>query len=634
MTPTTSNAGALSERIRAVAQARDYVGLSSALEALGTINWEDHRPLRLQLARTLIRKGLARDGLDLLPDMQSPPDCEVEQLRAWGLANTGAPATAARVLQSLLDAGFEDSETLGLLGRTSKDLARRSSDPDRTRSHWLQALSHYQRAYELTEDSYPGINAAALLARTGAIDQARTLAQAVLDGVEDALRQPQSSDDWALATKAEALLILGRTAEAEEAYAAAAQRLQGDYSALGSTVRQARELLADLDLRPDRLEEAFALPRVAVFSGHRIDGQDRQNARFPQSAEASVRAALDTLLADLNVGVGYGAAANGADLLFMEAILDRGGEIHLVLPMEVEVFRALSVTDSGMGQWGDRFDALLARAASITIASEQVDLQDASVLDYGNRVALGMARLKSAETGTELFGIAVWDGELGLPGGTGDCVALWKQFDVPLHQIHPAGRATPSVTTGHPAESARKRTLMGMVFADIVGYSRLSEGDIERFYDHVLPRVAELSKEHGHRPVVTQSFGDAFYFVFASAPAAADFALAMNALFREQLRQFTELDLRIRIALHAGPLLHCFDPIGGGMNYTGRHTSKTARIEPVAPENQILTTQQFAALLALDAPEAYDLAYAGEQVLPKGYGVERLFVLSATSERH
>ncbi|MFK7912697.1 MAG: TRAFs-binding domain-containing protein [Pseudomonadales bacterium] len=633
----SSSHASLVAAIGTVAEARDYLGLSNALAGLQDVDWEQHRQLRLRLARTLIRKGLARDGLDLLPTTQQPLDIETEQLRAWALANTGAPGTAARYLQQLLDAGHEDSETLGLLGRTRKDMARRADSRELAQRYWREALAHYQRAYALTGDIYPGINAAALLLRTGALTAARELAGQVLKTVNSLLDEPEQSDDWALATRAEALLILGETAAAHSAYAVAAQRLRGDYSALGSTVRQARELLSDLELPADRLESAFALPRVAIFSGHRIDAPERLQPRFPAAQEQQVRTRVDALLAQHNIGVAYGAAANGADLIFMEAVAARGGEIHLVLPMEIETFRAVSVTDGDpdptVSEWGRRFDQVLAKAASVTIASEHVDLEDPSVFDYGNRVALGTAQLKSLETGTELLGIALWDGTSGLAGGTGDCVALWQQFELPLYCLHPSSPAISTSPVAVVSQQSRKRLLMGMVFADVVGYSALSEQDIERFYEHVLPRVAALGLEQGLEPLVNQTFGDAFYFVFASAPDAAEFALAMNVLFRKELRDFTDLDLRIRIALHAGPLLNCFDPIAGRTNYTGRHTSKTARVEPVAAENQILTTAQFAALLALEAPQQYDLAYAGEQVLPKGYGSERLFVLSAQSEQ-
>lgn len=646
---TISSTASISEAISAVADTGDYVSLSGALEQLRAVDWDQHGQLRLKLARTLIRKGLARDGLDLLPAPDVPVHLETEQLRAWALANTGAPQTAARLLQELLNAGHEDSETLGLLGRTRKDMARRAGSAPLAAQYWHEALGYYERAYALTKDTYPGINAAALLLRTGAREQAAERAAQVLEVVDGFLAGTEPFDDWALATRAEALLILGRTEDAVIAYQAAAERLRGDYSALGSTVRQARELLADLKLPAGRLETAFDLPRVAIFSGHRIDIDPRAEPRFPAAAEAAVRGRLDQLLQELNIGVGYGAAANGADLIFLEAVLARGGEIHLVLPMEVDVFRAVSVVDAdiqgktaietasdascGTLSWSARFDQVLGRAASITIASEQVDLQDASVFDYGNRVALGAARLKSLETGTELKGIAVWDGDPGLPGGTGDCLALWQQHGVSLHCLDPLNpqahhRPIPTALT-----QPHKRSLMGMVFADVVGYSRLSETDIERFYEHVLPRVAALASGHDLEPLLNQTFGDAFYFVFQSAADAAEYALALNALFRQELQQFTDMNLRIRIALHAGPLLNCFDPIAGTTNYTGRHTSKAARVEPVAPENQILATAQFAALLALQAPQSYDLAYAGEQVLPKGYGSERLFVLSAQSER-
>ena len=74
----------------------------------------------------------------------------------------------------------------------------------------------------------------------------------------------------------------------------------------------------------------------------------------------------------------------------------------------------------------------------------------------------------------------------------------------------------------------------------------------------------------------------------------------------------------------------CHDPINQTTNYTGRHTSKAARVEPIAAENQILTTQQFAALAACTPTRSIELAYVGDLALPKNYGTERLYLLTAT----
>ncbi|MGI9326950.1 MAG: TRAFs-binding domain-containing protein, partial [Pseudomonadales bacterium] len=218
-----------------LAKASDARSLRAVLASFKGIDWERFPQARLQLSRMLIRKGLARDGLDLLPEPEDPLQAEVEQLRAYGLANTGAPLTAARHLQELLAQGHEDSETLGLLGRTEKDLARRAEQRTEAMSHWRNALQYYRRAFDLTGDSYPGINAAALSLRVGAIAQAQSLAQKVLSVCDAQLRGASNGDDWTLSTKAEALLILGQTAAAQQFYRQAAERLGSDWSALGST---------------------------------------------------------------------------------------------------------------------------------------------------------------------------------------------------------------------------------------------------------------------------------------------------------------------------------------------------------------------------------------------------------------
>ncbi|MEM1231600.1 MAG: TRAFs-binding domain-containing protein [Pseudomonadota bacterium] len=610
----------------------DAAGMAALLSrAHAVADWSAAPQARVAFVRRLIRRGLSRDALELLPPAASGRvDPGIEQLRAWALANTGSPRAAAEILERLLRQGHEDAETLGLLGRTEKDRARRARSQAQATTHWRAALAHYQQAFERTGETYPGINAAALALRLGRREDARILAQAVLDQLDAQERAAVPDDEWRLATRAEALLILERPEEAVSCYArsAAVVVARRDWNALGSTMRQARELLDDLSLPPTLLEAAFPLPAIMVFSGHRIDGPDRAQSRFPQAQEQAVRGWIDAVLERRNVQIGYGSGANGADLLFFEALLARGGEAHLVLPMEVDSFIACSVREGHDDRWVARFSAVLAAASSVTVASDGVDPTDASAFEFCNRVLLGFARLKARELGAPLAGLAVWDGAPGAPGGTADCVALWARHELPFEQLHPRhGSMTPAVPAA-PAAGVRKRVLMGMVFADIVGYSRLNEPDIERFYLEVLPQLGELCQAREAPPLLAQSFGDAFYFVLDSARGAAEFALEVNALFRERLAKFTALDLKIRIALHAGPLLVCHDPISQRTNYTGRHTSKAARVEPVAPENQVLTTQQFAALLALEGEQGYDLAYAGEQVLPKGYGSERLYLLS------
>jgi hypothetical protein len=108
------------------------------------------------------------------------------------------------------------------------------------------------------------------------------------------------------------------------------------------------------------------VPTTVVFTGHMIDRPEREKPRFREKDTEAVRAAIDAELERLGAGFGYASAACGSDIIFLEAMLERGGEIHVVLPAPAEAFRAGSVDFAGP-EWGKRFDRVLERAASVTL---------------------------------------------------------------------------------------------------------------------------------------------------------------------------------------------------------------------------------------------------------------------------
>ena len=211
------------------------------------------------------------------------------------------------------------------------------------------------------------------------------------------------------------------------------------------------------------------------------------------------------------------------------------------------------------------------------------------------------------------------NGQRGSVGGTADSIGLWDANAVPVTILAPQDGSVVLAERPHRQTPIGLRRIMAMVKADVVGYSQLSEKAVANYFQHVLPQVASLCGKFN--PVVQDTFGDAFYFVFESVERACRFAFALQSLFRST-------HLTIRIATHAGPLLECYDPVRGAVNYTGRHASRVSRVEPVADENQILATQQIAALIAVHCPHHFELAYTGERILPKGFGSERLYVLT------
>src|SRR6202043_1892681 len=99
-----------------------------------------------------------------------------------------------------------------------------------------------------------------------------------------------------------------------------------------SSRRQARLLSKHLYGSSDVFDSCFPVPNLVVFSGHMLDSPDRRVPRFPGHCELSVRSAINKQLDTLSAGIGFSSAACGSDILFLEAMLDRGAVVHVVLP--------------------------------------------------------------------------------------------------------------------------------------------------------------------------------------------------------------------------------------------------------------------------------------------------------------
>ena len=163
--------------------------------------------------------------------------------------------------------------------------------------------------------------------------------------------------------------------------------------------------------------------------------------------------------------------------------------------------------------------------------------------------------------------------------------------------------------------------MRALLFADAVGYSKLSEDQIPGYIEGFLGAVADLSRRTAHRFEHVETSGDGLYMVFANATDAGHYALELSALVNRFDRAAWGLPptFGMRVALHCGPV-HCgIDPITGFPIYTGPHTSRTARIEPITPPGQVYASSAFAAVAAASG-DAFHMSYVGRMPLAKGYG--------------
>ena len=101
-----------------------------------------------------------------------------------------------------------------------------------------------------------------------------------------------------------------------------------------------------------------------------------------------------------------------------------------------------------------------------------------------------------------------------------------------------------------------------------------------------------------------------------------DFALDLCDLMTTKRWERCGLPCRLslRIALHAGPVYQFNDPVTGNRSYGGTHVSRAARIEPITPPGQVYASEAFAAMAAAQRVTSFDLDYAGQTPMAKGYG--------------
>jgi class 3 adenylate cyclase len=118
--------------------------------------------------------------------------------------------------------------------------------------------------------------------------------------------------------------------------------------------------------------------------------------------------------------------------------------------------------------------------------------------------------------------------------------------------------------------------VVAILFADAVGFSKLTETEVPRFVQHFLGATAQLSNRFGDSIIAKNTWGDGLYFVFSDVDLAGNFALQLADLVTKQNWEKKGLPwgLNLRIALHAGPVYEFDDPITSNHSYSGTHVSR------------------------------------------------------------
>jgi len=400
---------------------------------------------------------------------------------------------------------------------------------------------------------------------------------------------------------------------------------------------------------PVRITNKIQMPNVVYFTGHMIDNQ-RAESRFPLSLEGLVRKAVDQYLERINANIGFCSAACGGDILFIEAMLDRGAEINIILPFDLDDFIQTSVVHAGPG-WVTRFKRAIRLADSIKYITRESYMGDDSLFDFAGEVILGYTHLRSAYLYKKPYLLALADPRSqARVGGTLQIIQKWpdpeycRVIDITTlgskdGKTNRKKNFDPMIqTTARNHIFQYKREIYAMLFADIVGFSKLNEKDyvpFHRFMNHVADRLNQLRSQ----PVFINTWGDGLFAVMDKAVELMEFAFCLkDAVKTGDFQTFglpTKMD--IRIALHSGPVFEIRDPITKRKNLYGSHVNRAARLEPVTLSGHVYACEQYVAQLISEQIDRqykdnikqcrFVLEYIGAMALHKDFGTQSVYHL-------
>ncbi|WP_373487373.1 hypothetical protein [Blastomonas sp.] len=537
---------------------------------------------------------------------------EMHYNQALALANIGDIERASFLFDTCRLADNADTHKRALGARLLKDQGRTK-----------EAYASYRALYDKTHDPYHGINAASLALLSDQCDDAREVATSILALPNIAA----PSDYYSAATKAEALVILGDAKGAAAAIALATSLPDSGPGPQSGTLRQLSRVAPAAGIAPHdccALLDMLRPPACFHYAGHMFAPEPTEEARISH--------AIHEALNDHKAGYAFGSLAAGADILVAEAVLERGGELHIVLPCAWSDFVAQSVRPAGE-EWVTRAEACKARVADnrIIFASTIEYVSDPEIFAYGSAVAMGLARLKAQQLAAHCFQIAIWDGKPGGRVGTGSDIALWRARGGNTEVINSGAIDRGFARPEGAEEQSLPRRNAAILFTDYAGFSQLAESRYPVFDGEIMGRVAAVVDRHGSRVLGRNTWGDALFAVLDNAIAGAEFALDLQ----HELKDFDPAALGLeegrggmRIALHYGSVYEAADRVTGMANFLGNEIARAARIEPITPPGDVYVTEPFAAMIALHAHERFRCRYVGKVDLAKKYGAFPMYRLT------
>lgn len=180
-----------------------------------------------------------------------------------------------------------------------------------------------------------------------------------------------------------------------------------------------------------------------------------------------------------------------------------------------------------------------------------------------------------------------------------------------------------------------ERQVTNIMFADVKGYSALSEQQIRIFHDKVVPsletRISEFQFEYA------RLWGDGIAIAAVSTKEIAKIATECRDFFLHRDYQDDGLPpLTVRISIHHGEYYKGNGIFSSGGEIYGKTIIQAARIEPITQPGRIWVTEAVHVALR-DVTEGENRLFCTEEIgeveLPKGSGRINIWLLRRDREQ-
>ena len=490
------------------------------------------------LGQSMFAHDILREGLRVFPG-----HLLITQRYCLSLIKCGFLLTAKDLLTRLMKDGHYDEETLGILGRVYKEMWLIEGEGAPEHPHLAKSRELYLGAFRRSRGYYSGINAASLSLIMGDKDLSRRVARQVLRICADLLKDPSQRGYWIMATVAEAFVLLGRQERAAKFYRLARARSVRNYSNLASTRRQ---LFAPGALYPGRPERAGDLAGPPGYRLHRP--HDRRpgpgEPPFPAVLSRSCEAAdcVASFEAEREHRLRLRCLRSRHPVSRMPpcprgrkqrcASFRQGGLLR-----DQRELRRSRVEETRAGCPCKRLDGRASHPGGISQRRRDPVLlrkpahhgQGHPPQSFpGDRAApgCGVGRKAQREAGRNI-GVRHVVGADRLPvcrhqSADRQGAITWRKGTGFL-----GGRSS---TTRGPGKG---RQTVAILFADMVGYSKLSEEQVPAYVKGFLTGVSRTLRASGAEPLYKNTWGDAICLAFDDPLMAAECAISLRDMVRK-----------------------------------------------------------------------------------------------------